>query len=311
MNPGYIARRAAQAILVLFITFTVAFFLLSALPSDGVMARYAGPDLGLSLAEIEKIRSDLGVDQPLLVQYVTALGGFLTGNFGYSVQTGSAVSTMLADALPQTLALGSFAFVLAILLAVGIAAASALARPRWLAGAIGQLPALFVSWPSFWIGIILIQVVSFRLGWVPVIEPGDFQALILPAVTLAIPVAAPLAQVLVRSVEEVGAQPFVQATRARGASPTWIFWRTVFRSALLPAVTMTGLIFGELVGGAVVTEAVFGLNGIGQLTVEAVGYRDMPVLLAVVVLSAACYVVINFLVDLAYPFLDPRLRQKA
>lgn len=311
MTLRYALNRAGQAILVLFITFTSAFFLLSALPSDGILARYAGPDLGLSLTEIEQIRSELGADQPLIVRYFTALGGFITGNFGYSVQTGSAVSTMIADALPGTVALGLAAFAIAVLIALAIAVVAALVQQRWLAGAVRQLPAFLVSWPSFWIGIMLIQVVSFRLGWVPVIEPSSAQALILPAITLAVPVAAPLAQVLVRSVEEVREQPFVRATRARGASPQWLFFRTVARSALIPAITMAGLTFGELVGGAVVTEAVFGRNGIGQLTVEAVGYRDMPVLLAIVVISAACYVVINFLVDLAYPLLDPRLRKKA
>ncbi|AIG64576.1 peptide ABC transporter permease [Corynebacterium atypicum] len=310
MNTRTFAGRLAQGLVVLLITFTAAFFLLSALPSDGILARYAGPDLGLSLAEIEQIRADFGADDPLIVQYFSTLTGFLTGEFGYSVQTGSAVSTMLAEALPGTIVLALAAFAVAVVLALGIAAVAALERPRWLAAAVRQLPALMVSWPSFWVGIILIQVVSFQLGWVPVIEPSEAQALILPAITLAIPVAAPLAQVLVRSVEDVKTQPFVAATRARGASPTWLFWRTVLRSALLPAVTMAGLIFGELVGGAVVTEAVFGRRGLGALTVDAVAYRDTPVLLAVVVISAAAFVLINLIVDLIYPLLDPRLREK-
>lgn len=311
MTARYIARRIGQAVLVLFITFTVAFFLLSALPSDGVLARYAGPELGLSLQEIEAIRDELGADDPLIVQYLRSLGGFLTGNFGYSVQTGSSVAGMIAEALPGTLALAAAAFVLAVVIALVIAALAAIERAEWLTGAVRALPALMVSFPSFWIGIILIQVISFQLGWVPVIGASSVQDLILPAVTLAVPVAAPLAQVLVRAVDEVRAEPFVQATRARGGSPSWLFWRTVMRAALLPAVTMAGLVFGELVGGAVVTEAVFGRHGLGRMTVDAVAYRDTPVLLAVVVISAAAYVTINLLVDLAYPVLDPRLRRKA
>lgn len=305
-----VLSRIGQALLVIFITFTVAFFLLSALPSDAVMARYASPDLALSQAELEEIRQQYGADDPLITQYFAALFGFLTGNFGYSVQTGAAVSTMLLDGLPTTLALAVTSFVLAILLALAIAVVASLERGAWVANIFRSLPSLLVSLPTFWVGIILIQVISFQLGWVPVIEPSNVQALILPSITLAIPIAAPLAQVLIRSIDEVKSQPFVQVVYSRGASASWVFWRNVLRGAATPAVTMAGLLFGELVSGAVVTEAVFGLQGIGQMTVEAVAYRDTPVLLAIVVIAAATYILINLIVDLLYPVLDPRLRKE-
>lgn len=164
-----------------------------------------------------------------------------------------------------------------------------------------------VSLPSFWLGILLIQVFSFQLGWVPVIEASAAQALILPALTLAVPVAAPLAQVLVRSLDDVLEQPFAQTARARGASTQWLLWRTVLRNAMVPTVTMAGVLFGELVGGSVVTEQVFARNGIGALTLTAVAERDTAVLMAVVVIAAAAFVLINLVVDLMYPLLDPRL----
>ena len=170
------------------------------------------------------------------------------------------------------------------------------------------IPPLFVSLPVFWIGIILIQVFSFRLGLVPVIGANPVQALILPVITLATPIAAPLSQVLMRSIDEVREQPFVAVVRARGASTPWLLWRNVARNALLPTLTMAGLLFGELVGGAVVTETVFARAGIGQLTAQAVANRDTPVLLAVVVISTVAFVVINLIVDLLYPVLDARLR---
>ncbi|GAB3698388.1 ABC transporter permease [Corynebacterium nasicanis] len=311
MTRPELLRRLGQAVLVLLITYTLAFILLSALPSDGVMARYASPDLALSAAEIERIRDAYGADDPLVLQYLGALGGFVTGNYGYSVQTGTPVSTLIREALPGTVALSVSAFLLALVLAVFIAVLATTRTFGWLGDLIRSLPALMVSLPTFWLGIVLIQILSFQLGLVPLIGATPAQALLLPTLTLAVPISAPLAQVLIRSIDEVHRQPFIQAVRARGAGEAWILGRNVLRNALLPALTMAGLLFGELVGGAVVTEAVYGRAGIGQLTVQAVANRDTPVLLAVVVIAATLYVLINLLVDLLYPVLDPRLRRKA
>lgn len=301
-----IGNRLLQALVVLLLTYTLAFFLLAALPSDGVLARYASPELGLSEAEIATIRESYGADKPLIVQYFSSLGGFLTGDFGYSVQTGTAVSALLTEALPSTLALALLAFIFAVVFAFLTALTASLspvARSFFI-----NLPSFFISLPSFWVGIILIQVVSFQLGWIPIVEASPAQALILPALTLSVPIAAPLSQVMIRSIAEVQQQPFIDVVRAKGASESWIFFKNVLRNAMLPTITMAGILFGELVGGAVVTEAVFGRTGIGKLTVDAVTNRDTPVLLAVVLVTATAYVLINLLVDLTYPLIDPRLR---
>lgn len=309
MTTGAILRRIGQAILVLFITFTIAFLLLSALPGDAVLARYASPDLGLSASELEGIRDAYGADESLIVQYLQALGGFLTGNFGYSVQTGTPVATLMVENLPHTLTLAVLAFLLAVVLALVISVLATMDRFAFIRGFFQALPPLFVSLPSFWLGIVLIQFVSFRLGWVPVIGGSTAQDLILPTIALSIPIAAPLAQVLIRSITEVKGQPFVTAVRARGAGEMWILFRDVLRNTLLPVLTIAGLLFGELVGGAVVTEAVFGRAGLGSMTVDAVANRDTPVMLAIVVVAAAVYILINLIVDLLYPVLDARLRK--
>ena len=243
-------------------------------------------------------------------QYWHTLSGFLTGNFGYSVQAGVPVSQGLATNLPPTLRLAGLGFALALLLAVVLAFLAQLAPWRWLRNGLQTLPSVFVSVPVFWLGIMLIQLVSFRLGWIPVINPGPWQGLVLPTLTLAIPIAAPLAQILLRNIDEVLTQPFVAVARAKGAGKVWVLSRHVARNAVLPMLTMAGVLFGELLAGAVVTEAVFGLNGLGSLTQQAVGNQDTAVLQAVVVISATAFVLINLTVDLLYPLFDPRLRTR-
>lgn len=309
MSTRSIAVRLGQALLVLWAAYTLAFILLTALPSDAIIARYGSPDLGLNPQQIDEIRQEYGADKPIIIQYFIMLGGFLVGNFGYSVQTGTSVASVLAEALPSTLSLAVLAFVLACILAFSIGILATISNP--LRAFFQGLPALLVSMPSFWLGIILIQLVSFRFNWVPVIGATPLQSLILPAFTLSVPIGAPLAQVLIRSIDEVQHQPFITVVRSRGASEYWIFFKNVLKNAMLPTLTMAGLLFGELVGGAVVTEAVFGRAGIGRLTVDAVANRDTPVLMAIVVLAALVYIIINLAVDLLYPVIDPRTRRKA
>ncbi|SLM92931.1 ABC transporter permease [Brachybacterium nesterenkovii] len=311
----YLLRRTGGALLVLALAFTAAYVLLAALPGDAVLARYGNPDLGLTPDQLAEIRASYGADRPAIIQFLDTAASFLRGDLGYSVQSGAAVSALLAEALPSTLTLAALGLMVAVVLAVAIAALAT--HPglqshrvtRALRSTLRGLPPLMVSLPVFWIGMVLIQVFSFQLGLVPLLNASPAQALILPVATLAVPIAAPLAQVLIRSIDEVMAQPFVAVARARGASSTWLLWHTVARNAVLPTLTMAGLLFGELVGGAVVTEAVFGRMGIGQLTAQAVAARDTPVLLAVVVISTVVFVLINLVVDLLYPVLDARLRR--
>ncbi len=308
MNSRYLARRIGQALLVLWAAFTASFILLQALPGDAILIKFLNPELGLGPQEIADIRASYGADTPVWNQYLHSLGGFLTGNFGYSVQAGVPVSQGLATNLPPTLRLATFGFAAALLLAVALAFAAQLAPLRWLRSALQSLPSLFISVPVFWLGIMLIQIVSFRLGWIPVINPGRWEGLVLPTLTLAVPISAPLAQILLRNIDEVLTQPFVSVARAKGATRNWVLWKHVARNALLPTLTIAGVLFGELLAGAVVTEAVFGLNGLGSLTQQAVGNQDTAVLQAVVVFSATAFVLINLAVDLLYPVLDPRLR---
>jgi len=307
----YLIGRLGQAALVLLAAYTATFFLLSVLPGDGIMIAFENPEMGLSADQIAAIREYYRVDDPVLLQYVHALVGTVQGDFGYSITNAMPVADRLAAALPQTVQLAAAAFALALLLAAAIATASVFAPFAWVRRALDAVPSLFISIPAFWLGLVLIQVFSFQLGWVPMIGATPAEALVLPVITLAIPISAPLAQVFCRSLDEVATRPFVQVVTAKGASRSWILLRHTAKNALLPTLTISGLLVGELIAGSVVTETVFGRSGIGRLVNDAVAGQDLPVIQAVVLLSALVFVTVNLIVDLLFPVLDPRLRARA
>lgn len=304
----YLTVRFAQALIVLWAAFTLSFVLLQALPGDAILIKFQNPDLGLSADQISQLRLSYGADTPVLTQYLHAIVSLLRGDFGLSLQSGLPVSELLTENLPSTLLLALLGLMVATLLAFVLAGLSFLTPFSWLRGALQSLPSLFISVPTFWLGIVLIQIFSFQLGWIPVINPGPWQGLILPTLTLALPISAPLAQILMRSIDQIQTQPFVAVARAKGASRAGVLWRHVLGNALLPTLTVAGLLLGELIAGALITETVFGRSGLGQLTQEAVNTQDSSVLQAIVVISAGTFVVINLAIDLLYPLLDPRLK---
>jgi peptide/nickel transport system permease protein len=303
----YLIGRVGQAVLVLWAAFTISFVLLQSLPSDGILIKFQNPEMGLSPEQIADIHASYAADQPVWSQYLHTLGNFLEGDFGYSIQRGVPVAEGIAVNLPATLRLTVIGFLVAAILAAAIAVTASLTPFRWLRSVLRAAPSLFVSIPVFWLGIALIQVFSFRLKLIPVIGAGEWEGLILPIATLAVPISAPLAQLLIRSIDDVRTQPFVSVARAKGASASRVLWTHVIRNAVLPTLTIAGVLFGELLAGAVITETVFGLNGIGRLTEPAVSNQDAPMLQAIVVISATGFVLVNLAVDLLYPVLDPRI----
>src|SRR5258708_13358388 len=211
-------------------------------------------------------------------QYFKSLANFLTGNFGFSIQAGVPVSKLLLTNLPPTLQLAALAFLAALVLTVALAAASNMVGFAWPRAALQSLPSLVISVPVFCLGIMLIQLVPFQLGLVSVISPGPAERLVLPVLTLAIPISAPLAQILMRNIDEVLLQPFVAVARAKGASRNWVLWKHVARNAVLPTLTIAGVLFGELLAGAVVPESVFCLAGLGGLPPHPAGNHYPPLL---------------------------------
>ncbi|MGW0036592.1 ABC transporter permease [Gordonia sp. NPDC003376] len=303
----YILRRAGQAIVVLFAAYTLAFLLLSALPGDAVHNRIADPEAQLTPEAARTLLEYYGTDRPLWQQYLGNLTAVLHGDFGYSLTTGTPVREMLASALVPTLQLTALALVFGLVVAAAVAVAINYAPWSWLRSSLEGLPPLFASVPTFVVGILVLQVFSFRFHLIPASDDGSLTALIAPALTLGILVAAPLSQVLASSIAATRRQPFVHVLAARGAGEGYIFRRGILRNSSLPVLTLLGLACGELIAGSVVTEAVFARAGLGQLVMVAVNTQDLPVVSGVVVIAAFIYVVTNLLVDVAYPFLDPRI----
>ncbi|WP_374833170.1 MULTISPECIES: ABC transporter permease [Paenochrobactrum] len=274
-----------------------------------MLIKYMGGDFALSPEQLAEIRQIYGSDNPPLQRYFTALTNTLTGDFGYSIHAGVKVTALIGDNILATFRLAGLGFLFALIFSLALSFLSYFSPFAWLRRAITMLPSLFIAIPVFWLGIMLIQIFSFRFRLVPVINPGPWIGLILPIATLAVPVSAPITQILMRNIDDVMTRPFVVVARAKGASLNWVFWRHVITNASFPVLTICGMLFGELLAGAVVTETVFGLNGIGRITESAVATLDVAVLQAVVLLSAATFVSINLIVDLLYPLLDPRLRK--
>ncbi len=306
----YVIVRVLQAAAVLWAAFTVSFAVLYLLPGDPVeLAAGATPGTPVDPAAIAEMRARYGLDQPMWQQYRTALTHAVQGDLGRSLSTGQSVTGALAEALPTTLALASFALALAVVFGTALALAATYTESRWLRGLLTALPPIGASAPTFWVGLLLLQLFSFRLRWVPAFGGTGLQGTLLPAVTLAIPVGAVIAQVLHTSLAQTWRQPFVEVALAKGASRWWVQLRHVLRPAVAPALTVAGVWVGTVLAGSVIVETVFSRAGLGRLTQTAVLNQDIPVVQGIVMLTAVAFVLVNLAVDLVYPALDPRVAQ--
>lgn len=310
MNLRYLASRLAQGILVLWIAFTLSFFLLYWLPGDPVitMLGAGGEPQNFDPAEVARLRAEFHLDQPLIVQYLIALGALLRFDLGTSIQAGTPVTEAIASALPSTLALAALALGLAFVGGIVIAVTATLTRRPWLRDTLAALPGLGVALPTFWVGLMLLQVFSFRLPLFPAVSDGTPAAIVLPAVTLAIPLSAIIAQVLFRSLQNAWIQPFITTFHASGYARLRLLLRQALPVALLPTLTMGGVLFGQALAGSVVVENVFSRQGLGRLAQTAVTGQDIPLVQGIVLFAAAVFVIVNLITDLSYPLLDPRLR---
>lgn len=301
----YIVGKLAAAVLTLWVAVTLAFVALQFAPSDPITLK-----LGDTMSEGARaaLEARWGLDRPLLQQYLAYVGNLATGDLGFSFVKGEPVNKiLLGQRFAATAQLTGLAFLFAIVLA--FASAFATAGRRGLGSKIVQLCELaFASAPQFWLGFMLIWLFAFTLGLLPVTTGGPFERSILPALTLALPLAAVLSQVLREGMERSLEQPYALTARSRGIGSTALLFRHALRHSLVPAVTLAGWAVSELLTGTVIVERVFGRAGIGQATVDAVLFQDLPVVLGVALIGALVFTAINTLVDIAQLWIDPRLR---
>jgi peptide/nickel transport system permease protein len=257
-----------------------------------------------------QIISDYKLDDPVVVQYLNYVWRLLHGDLGRSYALRMPVTEAIGGQIWPTLQLviAAASLSLVIALVVGLATAN---RPGWLRGPVTSLEVLTVAVPTFWLGILLLTVFSFELGWFPSVGTEGASSLVLPAISLAAAPGALLSQVLRHGVEKTLDEPFVVTARSRGVGETAVLLRHVLRHAAMPVITLWGWIIGALISGAVVVEQVFSREGLGRLTIAAVTSKDLPLVLGVVIIAATFYTVVNTLIDAAYGWLDPRLRNAA
>lgn len=304
----YFLERSGQAILVLWLAYTAAYALLYVIPLDPISVRLADPENPISPADAARILAYYELDRPVLEQYLTSLARLFHGDLGYSLISGEQVTTLIAEAVPSTLKLTGLGLLFAILLAFAIVSTAALTRWTALRNTLELLPSLFVSVPMFWLGLLVIQLFSFRLGLFVAVDDQAPASLLFAALALSIPVSAPLAAVFLASVTAVYGEPFVEVLKTKGVGTRRVYLGHILRNALMPVLTVLGVTVGELVAGAVVTETIFSRAGLGQLTERSVTSQDLPVIQAVVLFAAAAFVTANWLVDVIHPLVDPRIR---
>ena len=300
------ARRLLAVIPVLFGVTLAVFGMLFLVPGDPVKMMLAefvtNPD------QVARMRSELHLDDPILVQYGRFVGNALRGDLGTSIRSRRPVTTEIAENIGSTAQLALAAVLVAIALGVPLGVVAALGRGSWLDAGSMAVALLGVSMPSFWLGLLLIFLFSLVLGWLPATGGGSLAHLILPAVTLGAIASAIIARLTRSSMLEVLGQDYVRTARAKGLAWWGVVVRHALKNALIPVITIFGLQFGNLLAGAVIVETVFSRPGLGRVIVGAILAKDFPLVQGAVLFVASAYVVINALVDIAYGLVDPRIR---
>jgi peptide/nickel transport system permease protein len=304
----YAAKRLVQATVVIVLAYVFTFVVVSILPGDPITNVLNNPQNGFTEEEIKEIIAAQGLDRPVWVQLWGAFSGFITGDLGLSMRSNRPVTTLIAEVLPSTLVLASAGLLVALVLAITIAYGTQFVPKRYGQGLLRGFPSLFLSVPNFVIGLVLIHAFGFQLGLFRVIEPDSAWATFFASIALGIPISAQIAEVLIANLDNEAKQEYAAVARGRGLGQARLFAKHLLKPSSLPVVTVIALTIGELLGGSLITETVFGRTGIGSLVQRSVSTQDLPVLQAVVSLAAVVFVAANLIADLLYPLLDPRVK---
>ena len=313
---AYIIRRLLQMILVLLIVTIIVFFLLRLLPGDPILMYLSQQDVEeITQEQVDFIKHQLGLDRSLPVQYVSWLGNVLTGDFGNSIITKTPVINEIKDRLPITLHLGILAFILSVIIGIPVGVLAAARRGSWTDNVFTGLGNIGITLPSFWLGIILIYLIGYKLEWLPIYgytSPFkdiwlNTRQIIMPVIVLA---AAPIAtgvRITRSSMLEVLQQDYIRTAWSKGLREQKVILKHALRNGLLPVVAMKGMSLAAIVGGSVLVETVFSIRGMGRLAVEGLFSQDYPVVQACLIVVATFTLLMNLLIDLSYGWLDPRV----
>ncbi|WP_431973468.1 ABC transporter permease [Micromonospora haikouensis] len=299
-----VGSRLASLLASLLIALSLAFLLgrLSGDPTATILGPLAPPE------QREALRHELGLDLPLVVQYLDYLRGVLTGDLGQSLQFYQSNTSMIADRLPYTLQLVAAGMGLALLVGVPLGVLAATREGTWWDRAASTVALLGQSVPVFWFGMMLVVLFAVKLGWLPAGQSGTPKHLILPALTMSVYPMAHIARLTRASMSEALAEPYIDSARARGLGNRRVVWRHAFANAMMPILTIVVLQTGILLSGAVAVEYVYSWPGLGQLALQAIQFRDFPLVQAIVVFGALVFVLLNLVVDVLHSIVDPRVR---
>ena len=303
----YVLKRLLGLLPTLLIVAVLVFLFVHMLPGDPARLA-AGPDA--SPETVALVRADLGLDKPLPQQFLNFFGNMLQGDFGHSLRSKRPVSTEIAERFMPTLLLTISSMAWAVVFGMAIGITSAVFRNQWPDRLGMTLAVSGISFPAFALGMLLMQIFSVQLGWLPTVGAESWRHYILPSLTLGAAVAAVMARFTRASFIEVIQEDFVRTARAKGESEKWVILKHCLRNALIPVVTMMGLQFGFLLGGSIVVEAVFNWPGLGRLLVDAVDMRDYPIIQTLVLLFSLEFILINLVVDVLYGYINPTIRYK-
>ena len=304
--PRYLLSRALYTLPVIWLVVSLVFLLIHLVPGDPIQQMLGE---GAPAADIQATRHLYGLDAPLGQQYLNYWKGVLHGDLGPSLRFNQGVSHLIAQRYPYTLQLTIAALIVAILLSLPAGVRSAQRRNQWDDRAISVISLFGLSFPNFALGPILILLFAIKLGWLPVSGSGTFAHLILPAITMGGALAAILTRMVRTSMLEELGQDYIRTARAKGLTENRVVYRHALRNALIPIITVLGLQFGALLAGAIVTETIFSWPGIGRLTIQAISNRDYYLVQGCVLAIGLTYVAVNFLTDLVYSAVNPRIRQ--
>jgi len=302
----YLTQRLLYMIPVVWIVVSAVFLLIHIVPGDPIQQMLGE---GAAGADIAAARHAYGLDVPLGQQYLHYWNRVLHGDFGKSIRYGQSVGSLVAQRYPYTLQLTLAALLVAIILALPAGVRSAQRRNKWDDRLISVVSLFGLSFPNFALGPILILIFSIALGWLPVSAAGSVDHLVLPAITMGGALAAILTRMIRTSMLEELSQDYVRTARAKGLSENVVVYRHALRNALIPVITVLGLQFGALLAGAIVTETIFSWPGLGRLTIQAISNRDYYLVQGCILAISATYVAVNFVTDLVYSAVNPRIRQ--